>query len=94
MKLSIPLDKLYYKYIILYLFSMDSVSTAPTTVHNWIQKTDLQLGGKAPDHVGLNETVIRLNDERLWPRSIPESTTFCVSTSYGVSDNAHHTISP
>ncbi|GAA0276005.1 hypothetical protein GCM10009000_109330 [Halobacterium noricense] len=38
-----------------------------TTVHNWVQKADLQpLDGANPDHVAVNETVIQLNDERFW----------------------------
>jgi len=36
-----------------------------TTVHNWVQKADLQpLDGADPDHVAVDETVIQLNDER------------------------------
>jgi putative transposase len=38
-----------------------------TTVHNWVQKADLQpLDGANPDHVTVDETVIQLNDERFW----------------------------
>ncbi len=38
-----------------------------STVHNWVQKADLQpKGGADPDHVAVDETVIQLNDERFW----------------------------
>jgi transposase-like protein len=34
-------------------------------VHNWVQKAGLQpAGGKSPNHVALDETVIQLNDQR------------------------------
>ena len=37
------------------------------TVHNWVQKADLQpADGADPDHVAVDETVIQLNDERFW----------------------------
>jgi transposase-like protein len=37
------------------------------TVHNWVQKADLQpTDGADPDHVAVDETVIQLNDERYW----------------------------
>jgi transposase-like protein len=36
-------------------------------VYNWIHKVDLQPeSGKNPDHVVVDETVIRLNDEKYW----------------------------
>jgi transposase-like protein len=36
-------------------------------VHNWIHEIDLQPeSGKNPDHVVVDETVIRLNDEQYW----------------------------
>ena len=38
-----------------------------STVHNWVHKADLQPdSGKNPDHVAVDETVIRLNDEQYW----------------------------
>ena len=38
-----------------------------STVHNWVQKADLQpADGADPDHVAVDETVIQLNDERFW----------------------------
>ncbi len=38
-----------------------------STVHNWVHKADLQPeGGRSPDHIAVDETVIRLNDEQYW----------------------------
>ncbi|QLH79597.1 IS6 family transposase [Halosimplex rubrum] len=43
------------------------VKRARSTVHNWVHKADLQPeGGHSPDHVAVDETVIRLNDEQYW----------------------------
>ena len=43
------------------------VSRARSTVHNWVHKAELQPeSGHTPDHVALDETVIRLNNERYW----------------------------
>ncbi|QCS44959.1 IS6 family transposase [Natrinema versiforme] len=43
------------------------VERARSTIHNWVQKADLQLAaGKQPDHVALDETVIQLDDQRYW----------------------------
>ncbi len=43
------------------------VNRARSTVHNWVHKTDLQpKEGRNPDHVAVDETVIRLNDEQYW----------------------------
>jgi putative transposase len=43
------------------------VKRARSTVHNWVHKADLQPeDGQNPDHVAVDETVIRLNDERYW----------------------------
>ena len=43
------------------------VERARSTVHNWVQKADLQpADGKHPDHVAVDETVIQLNNERFW----------------------------
>jgi transposase-like protein len=43
------------------------VERARSTVHNWVHKADLQPEeGRSPDHVAVDETVIRLNDERYW----------------------------
>jgi len=41
------------------------VKRARLTVHNWVHETYLQPeGGHLPDHVAVDETVIRLNDEQ------------------------------
>ncbi len=43
------------------------VERARSTVHNWVHKADLQPeDGQSPDHVAVDETVIRLNDEQYW----------------------------
>ena len=43
------------------------VERARSTVHNWVHKADLQPEeGQRPDHVAVDETVIRLNDEQYW----------------------------
>jgi transposase-like protein len=43
------------------------VERARSTVHNWVHKAELQPeSGQNPDHVAVDETVIRLNDEQYW----------------------------
>jgi len=43
------------------------VERCRSTVHNWVQKADLQpTDGADPDHVAVDETMIQLNDERYW----------------------------
>jgi len=43
------------------------VQRARSTVHNWVQKANLQLrDGKRSNHIAVNETVIQLNDQRYW----------------------------
>ena len=43
------------------------VGRARLSVHNWVQKAELQpSGGNSPDHVALDETVIQLTDQRYW----------------------------
>ncbi|QKY21236.1 IS6 family transposase [Halolamina sp. CBA1230] len=43
------------------------VERCRTTVHNWVQKADLQpLDDANPDHVAVDETVIQLNNEQFW----------------------------
>jgi transposase-like protein len=43
------------------------VERARSTVHNWVHKADLQPEeGRSPDHVAVDETLIRLNDEQYW----------------------------
>jgi len=46
------------------VFGVDRVRS---TVHNWVHKADLQPeSGRSPNHVAVDETVIRLNDEQYW----------------------------
>jgi transposase-like protein len=43
------------------------VERCRSTVHNWVQKADLQpADGADPDHVAIDETAIQLNVERFW----------------------------
>ena len=43
------------------------VSRARSTVHNWVHKSELQPeSDQNPDHVAVDETVIRLNNEQYW----------------------------
>jgi len=43
------------------------VSRSRSTVHNWMRKAELEPeGGKSPDHVAIDESVIWLNDEQYW----------------------------
>jgi len=43
------------------------VDRCRSTVHNWVQKANLQpTEGKSPDHVAVDETVIRIDDQRYW----------------------------
>ncbi|MCD2201576.1 IS6 family transposase [Halobacterium sp. KA-4] len=43
------------------------VERARSTVHNWVHKADLQPdSGRSPDHIAIDETVIRLNNEQYW----------------------------
>ena len=55
------------------------VKRARSTVHNWVHEADLQPeSGRHPDHVAVDETVIRLNDEQYCctPQSIPRQTNY------------------
>jgi len=68
MKLSIQLHlaglSLSNTVSILDIFGVDR---ARSTVHNWVHKADLQpKDGRSPNHVAVDETVIRLNAERYW----------------------------
>jgi putative transposase len=68
MKLSIQLHlaglSLSNTVSILEIFGVDR---ARSTVHNWVHKADLQPdAGRRPNHVAVDETVIRLNDEQYW----------------------------
>lgn len=43
------------------------VERSRTAIHNWVQKADLQpTSDDAPNQIALDETVIRINDERHW----------------------------
>jgi transposase-like protein len=43
------------------------VERSRTAIHNWVQKADLQPAGDgAPNQIAVDETVIRINDERHW----------------------------
>ena len=43
------------------------VERARSTIHNWVHKAELQPeSGRSPDHVAVDETVIRLNNEQYW----------------------------
>ncbi|TKX62241.1 IS6 family transposase [Halorubrum sp. ASP1] len=43
------------------------VERVRSTVHNWVHKADLQPeSGRSPNHVAVDETVIRLDDEQYW----------------------------
>ena len=43
------------------------VERSRTTVHNWVQKADLQpAGGASPDRVAVDQKAIRINDEQYW----------------------------
>jgi putative transposase len=44
-----------------------SVHRSRKAVHDWVQKADLQPdSGANPNHVALDETVIRINDQQYW----------------------------
>jgi len=52
------------------------VDRCRTTVHNWIQKADLQPAeGRSPDHVAVDETVIQINGQRFWLYAAVDPTT-------------------
>jgi putative transposase len=43
------------------------VRRARSPVHNWVHKADLQPDdGQSPDHIAVDETMIRRNDEQYW----------------------------
>ncbi|WP_135662285.1 IS6 family transposase [Halorhabdus rudnickae] len=43
------------------------VQRSRKAIHDWVQKADLQpVGGKAPNQIVLDETVIRINDQQYW----------------------------
>lgn len=49
------------------ILELFGVQRARSTVCNWVHKADLQPeSGRSPDHVAVDETVIRLDDEQYW----------------------------
>ena len=55
---------------------MLGVKRCRSTVHNWVQKADLQpAGGADPDHVVVDETVIQLNNDQFWLYAAVDSAT-------------------
>ena len=43
------------------------VERSRKAVHDWVQKADLQpTEGRSPNHVAVDETVIRINDQQYW----------------------------
>jgi len=49
----------------IYIFDKLSVYRSRKAVHGWVQKVDLQPGGgEVPNQVALDESVIRINDQR------------------------------
>jgi transposase-like protein len=52
---------------IVFILEIFGINRAPSTVQNWVHKAELQpRSGQNPDHVAVDETVIRLNDEQYW----------------------------
>jgi putative transposase len=52
------------------------VERVRSTVHNWVHKADLQPeSGRSPNHVAVDETVIRLDDEQYWLYAAVDSDT-------------------
>ena len=50
-----------------FILDIFGVEWARPTVYNWIHKADLQSeSDRNPDHVAVDETVIRLNDTQYW----------------------------
>lgn len=44
-----------------------NVDRCRSTVHNWVQKAELQpTDGRSPRHVAVDKTIIQLNNERYW----------------------------
>jgi transposase-like protein len=48
-------------------FEVFGVYRVRSTVHNWVHKADIQPeSGRSPNHVAVDETIIRLDDEQYW----------------------------
>jgi hypothetical protein len=63
------------------IFVLDElgVQRSRKAVHDWVQKADLQPdSGASPNHVALDETVIRINNQQYWLyAAIDPNTGFC-----------------
>jgi putative transposase len=43
------------------------VERSPKAIHDWVQKADLQPAtGRSPNHVAVDETMIRIDDQQFW----------------------------
>lgn len=52
------------------------VERARSRVHSWVHKVELQpVDGRESDHVTVDETVIRHNDEQYWPEATVDPAT-------------------
>jgi transposase-like protein len=52
------------------------VKRSRTAIHNWVQKADVQPSSDTePNHIAVDETVIRVNDERHWLYAAVDPTT-------------------
>jgi len=50
-----------------FILEMFDGKRVPSTAHNWAHKAGLQLeSGQCSDHVVVDQTVIRLNNEQYW----------------------------
>lgn len=79
-----PVMKLGIRFHLAVLSLLDTVSILDglgvvccrLTVHNWVQKADLQpFDGANPDHVAVDKGVIQLYDERYWLNAAVEPAT-------------------
>jgi len=49
------------------ILEISGVNRARSTVHNWVHKANLQpASDQNPNHIAVDETVIRLNNEQYW----------------------------
>jgi transposase-like protein len=52
------------------------VRRSRTAIHNWVQKADVQPSSDTePNHIAIDETVIRVNDQRHWLYAAVDPTT-------------------
>ena len=52
------------------------ISRTRSTVHNWVQKADLEpRGGRDPEKIALDETIVKVNDGRYWLVAVVEPDT-------------------